>query len=137
MLGRSCTNVNGIKLGGLDETPLFGAYLIADVRKPGFDGAVAYNATTNERYSVQTGGFDVKTYAVGLRNSYDGTLHTNGNLYATDNGPNGGFGDQALGCDASGPAKGTKDELLLWLASSLPSRLASQRRGGGVRFTAG
>jgi len=106
-------NVNGIKLGGLDETPLSGAYLIADVRKPGFDGAVTYNATTNERYSVQTGGFDVKTYAVGLRNSYDGTLHTNGNLYATDNGPNGGFGDQALGCDASGPAKGTKDELLL------------------------
>jgi len=81
-------NVNGAKLGGLDETPLSAAVLIADVRRPGFDGAITYNATTDERYAVQTGGWDVTPYAVGVRNSYDSVLHTDGHLYATDNGAN-------------------------------------------------
>ncbi|GAB0496805.1 hypothetical protein MMPV_008126 [Pyropia vietnamensis] len=106
-------NVNGVQLGGLDETPLSAAYLIADVRKTGFDGAVTYNGTTGERYVVQTGGFDVSVYATGVRNSYGSTLHTNGNLYATDNGPNKGFGDLPDGCFGSKPSLSAKDELLL------------------------
>ncbi|GAB0494573.1 hypothetical protein MMPV_005867 [Pyropia vietnamensis] len=106
-------NVNSGRLGGLDETPLSGAILIAPIRKANFDGAVTYNDTSEERYSVQTGGLDVSVYAAGFRNSFDSVWHTNGNMYATDNGPNEGFGDLAIGCDGSGPSFTKKDELIL------------------------
>lgn len=35
----------------------------------------------------------VSTYATGLRNTYDLVWHTNGQLYANDNGPNAGLGN--------------------------------------------
>lgn len=105
-------NVNSGRLGGLDETPLSGAFLIAPIRAANFDGAVTYNGTKNERYAVQTGGSGVSVYAAGFRNSFDSAWHTNGQFYATDNGPNQGFGDLAIGCDGSGPSFTRKDELL-------------------------
>lgn len=100
------------KLGGLDETPLSAAVLIAPVHKPGFDGAVMYNGTADERYTVQTGGLDVAVYAAGLRNSYDSVVHTNGGVYATDNGPNRGFGDRPVGCGGTAASVGATDKLL-------------------------
>lgn len=46
------------------------------------------------------------------RYSYDSVVHTNGQLYATDNGPNVGFGDLPDGCYGSAPSLGAPDELL-------------------------
>jgi len=42
------TNINSELSGGLAETPLSAAMIVADVHKPGFDGAVTYSQTTNE-----------------------------------------------------------------------------------------
>jgi len=62
--------------------------LITDINKPGLDGVITHNSTTEERYAVQTGGVDVKVYATGIRTACAGTLHTNWEWYVTDNGPN-------------------------------------------------
>ncbi|KAK1857418.1 hypothetical protein I4F81_000037 [Pyropia yezoensis] len=105
-------NVRGIRLGGVDETPLSAAVLRAAVHAPNFDGHVTYDQTADARMSRQTGGWGVAVHASGIRNSYAMVLHTNGELYGTDNGPNGGFGDVAIGCDASAAGFTQKDKLL-------------------------
>ncbi|MEL7509558.1 MAG: carbohydrate-binding domain-containing protein [Cyanobacteria bacterium J06554_1] len=42
-------------------------------------------------------GVDVSVYASGLRNPYDQVFTTGGEIYATENNANGGFGDVSLG----------------------------------------
>lgn len=106
------TSDGGERLGGLDETSLSAAILIADVNKPGFDGAITYDQTEEELTSTQTGGFDVKLFAVGLRSSFGSAIHTNGEWYATDNGPNETFGNLALGCNNSRFSSGHGDKVL-------------------------
>ena len=58
-------------------------------------------------------GVDVSVYASGLRNPYDVVWTTQGLLYATDNGPNEGFGDVSTGPDTQAPATHSPDELNL------------------------
>lgn len=106
------TSDGGERLGGLDETSLSAAVLIADVNKPGFDGAITYDQTEEELTSTQTGGFDVKVFAVGLRSSFGSAIHTNGEWYATDNGPNETFGNLALGCNNSRFSSGHGDKVV-------------------------
>ena len=70
------------------ETPLSGAILVADVHEPSFDGNVTYSSSappTDDNVD-QTGG-DISVFAPGLRNPYDLVAHSNGRVYATDNGP--------------------------------------------------
>ncbi|GAB0496230.1 hypothetical protein MMPV_007542 [Pyropia vietnamensis] len=105
-------NVQGNRLGGVDETPLSAAVLRAAVHAPGFDGHVTYDQTDDARTSRQTGGWGVTVHAAGIRNSYDMVLHTNGELYGTDNGPNEGFGDVAIGCGSSAAGFTQRDKLL-------------------------
>jgi len=84
--------------GSWDETPLGGAILTADIYAPGFNGAVTYDVYQATASVNQTGG-DVSVFAPGLRNPYDIVLHSNGRMYATDNGPNDFFGEgSAQGC---------------------------------------
>jgi Glucose / Sorbosone dehydrogenase len=45
------------------------------------------------------GGRGVELYSVGLRNPFGLVLHSNGNMYTNDNGPNFDFGDTMLGCN--------------------------------------
>ncbi|OSX75613.1 hypothetical protein BU14_0229s0001 [Porphyra umbilicalis] len=107
------TAAGGERLGGTDESPLSAAVLIADVNAPGFDGAITYNSTAEERYAVQTGGFDVAIYATGLRSAFGSTVHTSGELYVTDNGPNELFGDEVFdGCDSSRASTGHGDKVV-------------------------
>lgn len=106
------TSDGGERLGGLDETSLSAAVLIADVNKPDFDGVITYDQTEDERTSTQTGGFDVKIFAVGLRSSFGSAIHTNGEWYATDNGPNETFGNLALGCNDSRFSSGHGDKVV-------------------------
>jgi len=66
-------------LGGIDENPLSGASLIADV--------------------------DAEVFMSGFRNSFGINIAMNGQLYATDNGPSMGYGDKSTTCGAAVPFK--------------------------------
>ena len=82
-------------LGGIPPAPLAGAIVSCPI-----DGTaeIKYsNLTDPSRARVISGG--CKIYATGLRNSFSGEFHTNGNLYVTDNGPNQGFGAFSTDCN--------------------------------------
>lgn len=87
------------RLGGFDENPLSAASLVAPVNKPGFNGKIKYNSV-NPAFAVQEAG-DVSVYSSGWRNSFGINIHSNGYLYATDNGASAGFGDVSTSCTSS------------------------------------
>lgn len=93
------TKIDGI--GGFPENPLSGAII-----------ECPSTGVTNIKYSTAlpgpakiTSGGACKVYAPGVRNSFGMHYHTNGKLYATDNGPNDGFGPFATDCNG-----GQKDD---------------------------
>ncbi|CDF35605.1 unnamed protein product, partial [Chondrus crispus] len=63
-------------------------------------------------------GGDVWVYGAGLRNSFCSVAHSNGHIYATDNGANAKFGARSTSCKGSGPV------------STEPDTLKKVRRGG-------
>ena len=77
------------------ENPLSASTIVAQLTDPRFDGKIRYDAADDGNI---IGGYGVRVFASGQRNSFDITLHSNGKLYATDNGPNNGFGKRATGC---------------------------------------
>lgn len=83
-------------LGGIPETALSGASLIAPVSKSGFNGNIKYSST-DPLTAVVTGG-DVSIFSPGWRNSFGIEFHSNGFLYATDNGPSKPFGAKSVSC---------------------------------------
>jgi N-acetylneuraminic acid mutarotase len=106
--------------GGLPESPLSSAVLKARLSKPGFNGAITYVLTQSglpnddQRFgeSVDVApGVDVEVHAAGLRNAYGLVLTTKGRLYATDNGPNVGFGPASTGPQSQGADPYDDDEL--------------------------
>lgn len=85
------------------ESPLTSAILKAEITNPGYNGNVTYefvpgtnpppgadpnDQTYGELVRVAPGS-NVSVYASGFRNPYDLVWTTQGQLYATDNGPNG------------------------------------------------
>ncbi|MBN7768885.1 hypothetical protein KUV44_00300 [Marinobacter daepoensis] len=79
--GAGAPNQANTEFGERAEQPLSAAILVADVFSPQFDGTCD---NTSDMYGPAP--CDVVTYATGLRNSYDFAFHSNGNMYATDNG---------------------------------------------------
>jgi large repetitive protein len=79
--GAGAGNNAGGEFGNAQEQPLSAALLVADVHAPGFDGSCL---NTSNMYGPPP--CDVTTYATGLRNTYDFTFHSNGNIYGGDNG---------------------------------------------------
>ncbi|WP_323750791.1 kelch repeat-containing protein [Marinobacter sp.] len=79
--GAGAPNESNSEFGQMQEQPLSAAILVADVFSANFDGSCN---NTNDLFGPPP--CDVTTYATGLRNSYDFAFHTNGNMYATDNG---------------------------------------------------
>lgn len=79
--GAGAPNTANTEFGTRAEQPLSAAILVADVYNPNFDGTCA---NTTDMYGPPP--CDVAPYATGLRNPYDFTFHSNGSLYATDNG---------------------------------------------------
>ncbi|KAI0561034.1 Malectin [Gracilaria domingensis] len=82
-------------LGGVASNPLSAALVSCP-----YNGLaqVKYDQYVNpETAKIVSGG--CKVYASGFRNSFGMTLHSNGKLYATDNGPNKNFGDFSTNCD--------------------------------------
>ncbi|HEX6886145.1 MAG TPA: IPT/TIG domain-containing protein [Planctomycetota bacterium] len=118
----SMTNagVQHVGLGGLPESPLSAAVLKVRLSRPGFVGAVRYVETetglpnddqrSGERVDVVPG-VDVEVHAPGFRNAFDLVYTTRGRLYATDNGPNVGYGPASTGPDSTAPDPMDTDEL--------------------------
>lgn len=94
-----------------------------NIHSPDFDGAITYDEEGN-----QISGHDVIVFAPGQRNSYGIVLHSNGFLYATDNGPNGGFGDKSVSCTEEGDDPSERDELNLITEGNFYGH-ANRRRG--------
>ncbi|WP_250658213.1 kelch repeat-containing protein [Alkalimarinus coralli] len=69
------------EFGDRAEQPLSAALVVADVFASGFDGSCANNA---DIYGPAP--CDVTAYSTGLRNTYDFVFHSNGSIYAPDNG---------------------------------------------------
>ncbi|HEY0604773.1 MAG TPA: kelch repeat-containing protein [Herpetosiphonaceae bacterium] len=79
--GAGAPNTANTEFGTMQEQPLSAAIVVADVRSATFDGTCA---NTSNIFGPPP--CSVQVYASGLRNSYDFAFHSNGTLYATDNG---------------------------------------------------
>jgi len=123
-----CTGSNtnaGIKWplsGDVPESPLSASLVRICLSRSNFNGTVEYeDSVTGALVADQVlgeqidvvAGVDVEVYAPGLRNSLDIVLHTNGYLYATDNGPNNNYGPASLDMTTEGgyPHPSTPDTL--------------------------
>ncbi len=95
------------------ETPLSGAILIADLTDPLFDGSIRYDPPGEASDTIEQAAGSVRVYASGFRNPYDLVVHSNGRIYATDNGPNSTDGARSLSCTSEGPGPSAPDELNL------------------------
>jgi glucose/arabinose dehydrogenase len=65
------------------------ATLVAHIKDPKFDGVIAYDADDD---GTPISGTGIEIFCTGNRNPFSITLHSNGYLYGTDNGPNLGYG---------------------------------------------
>jgi IPT/TIG domain/Glucose / Sorbosone dehydrogenase len=74
------------------------AILVANLGSPSFNGFITYDAVNDGTPITGFGPNGVEVFASGLRNPFGVVMHSNGKIYATDNGPNAGFGDMATGC---------------------------------------
>jgi large repetitive protein len=84
--GAGSANTAPTEFGNRPEQVLSAALLVADVKAPGFNGNAASNiGEFIEAFYARTNS-DVQIYASGLRNTYDGAFHSNGRIYAPDNG---------------------------------------------------
>lgn len=79
------------------ENVLSASILVANnVRDPNFDGQIKYDSPDDGNVVGNPG---VEIFAPGFRNPFGIVLHSNGNLYASDNSPNLGYGDVSMGCN--------------------------------------
>ncbi len=102
----STTNAGVVHTGPLftrPDVPLSGAILVASPSAGGFDGAITYDPPGTYSSTVDQVSGDVSVFASGLRNPYDLIIHSNGKIYATDNGPNAGFGGSSTSCTTEDP----------------------------------
>ena len=114
--GAGAANNAPSEFGDRPEQPLSASINVADVNDPNFSGQCA---TPIGEFGIPDS-CDVEVFASGLRNSYDMAWHSNGFLYATDNGlgvtgtipPNPGPPCTGLG-DVSTDNPGTQADLLL------------------------
>lgn len=115
-------------LGDVADSPLSGSMLIASVEKKGFNGAVKYSTPNNPATARKIGG-QVDTYAVGLRNSFGQCVHSNGHIYATDNGGNPEFGLQSTGCNSQKRLSRREEDTLKKVVKNGFYGMANRNRG--------
>ncbi|MEO0685088.1 MAG: PQQ-dependent sugar dehydrogenase, partial [Cyanobacteria bacterium J06649_11] len=128
--GNTNAGIPASKIGGIDESPFTAAILKAEITKPDFNGEIKYELpddftppqglTFDPAESQVFGdvakvadGIDVSVYASGQRNPFGLVWTTEGLMYGTDNGPNGGFGDVSTSATTQEPVKTAPDELNL------------------------
>jgi IPT/TIG domain/Glucose / Sorbosone dehydrogenase len=101
------------------ESYFSGAVLVANMGVPGFNGSITYDAVDNGIPITGVGPSGVEVFAAGLRNPFGVYVHSNGNVYATDNGPNASpnedYGRISTGCSTSqtAPAVTEADKVVL------------------------
>jgi hypothetical protein len=95
------SNTNGGVPGPLSQTQklkenfLSAAVNVAYLADTDFDGTITWS-------DLDDGDMDasgIESFAFGLRNPYGLVLHSNGELYATDNGPNWDYGKMLTSCN--------------------------------------
>lgn len=86
-------------LGGVASNPLSAAIVSCPTHKK---TEIVYDQYVDPEKAKVIKGKECEIYATGLRNSFGMTLHTNGHLYATDNGPSKG---QRYSTDCVGGSK--------------------------------
>ncbi|MEB3358225.1 MAG: malectin domain-containing carbohydrate-binding protein, partial [Synechococcales bacterium] len=129
--GNTNAGITDDAIGGIPESPLSAAILKATITQPDFNGAVTYAIAPEDAPPVSlpfppettqvfgdranvVPGVDVSVYASGLRNPYDLFWTTGGQLYATDNGANEGFGSVSTSATTEEPfLENVPDELNL------------------------
>jgi large repetitive protein len=79
--GAGAPNNANTEFGTMEEQPLSAALLVADLNAAGFDGSCG---NTQDIFGPPP--CDVVPFATGLRNTYDFIFHSNGSIYAPDNG---------------------------------------------------
>lgn len=101
-------------VGGVPESVMSAATVVIHLQEPGFDGAIRYTKYDDPATAKKiTSDKFVECFAYGFRNSYGSVFHTNGHIYATDNGPNKGYGQKSLSCTEEGPDPWHPDTLVL------------------------
>ncbi|HYF61379.1 MAG TPA: PQQ-dependent sugar dehydrogenase, partial [Herpetosiphonaceae bacterium] len=106
-IGQGSNTNNGAPsnhFSNLPEYYLSAAILRANVKDPSFTTVDVENVTSASGLTPLAGKFEM--YATGYRNVYDMVWHSNGKLYANNNGGNNGFGDTpgpADGCPSATP----------------------------------
>lgn len=70
--------------------------MVAHLADPLFNGAITYSAPDD---GIPNGGYGIEVFAAGTRNPWGICLHSNGNMYSSDNGPNYSYGDMMTGCE--------------------------------------
>jgi glucose/arabinose dehydrogenase len=65
------------------------ATLVAYIYRDSFNGTITYDALDDGK---PNGGSGIEIFCSGNRNPFGITLHSNGYMYDTDNGPNFGYG---------------------------------------------
>lgn len=90
------------------------AALVAYIGSVDFDGHLRYDQLDDGNL---IGGSGVEVFSSGLRNPYDLVLHSmNGQIYATDNGPNSGYGKTSVSCTEGVADVEEEDELNLLIS---------------------
>lgn len=98
-------------VGGVPENPLSASVVEADYRRSGFNGKIEYDQYDDPGSANVVSG-DVELFCTGLRNSFGMIVHSNGQIYATDNGPNTNFGPSSTSCTTDGPDPESEDKLV-------------------------
>jgi len=110
--GNTNSGVPGLlSSSGLQGENIIGsATLVAKLSDASFNGTIEYTSTGK---MVPNDG--IMVFATGERNSYDLVFHSNGNIYATDNGPSAGLGGESVTCTTQHRGRNFPDKLNLLL----------------------
>lgn len=103
----------GDLMGGVPDSPLSAAVLIAHINRRGFDGAVRYSDYVNPERASQVSGKGVQVYASGIRNALSLLIHSSGAMYTADNSANQGYGAVSLTCNSAGAQPPDEPDRLL------------------------
>ena len=116
--GRLVIHVGGATNGGI-SIPTDG---LGGIKPSFFSGAIVTcptSGTANIKYadlsnpsSAVTSSGRCEIYAAGFRNTFSGTVHTNGGYYATSNEPNVGFGEFSTNCNGGKISSANKPDRL-------------------------
>jgi len=106
-------STHGDALGGVPDSPLSAAVVVARVSKDNFNGTVTYNQYDNPATAYQISG-DVDVFSSGVRNTFDMVIHSSDKIYATSNSPNYGFGRVSTSCTEDGEERrdGYSDQIV-------------------------